>query len=306
MSDTVDEAHKMATAPTNLVLDGVLTMHDLYRTAKINSRRDDLCTGLAKDDFPELIEIAAQPPTCYLPDCLKTLATGEILTHDQWPSLTVWHAGLSCQIQLKAPEQGVVSDASDPDFKDKFMNARGIIKVSAKEKYYQFLCYELRRGTAIPEGVGIERDGENHVCLYPTGNKSEVSDVSRDFSCFKITVLEALSPQWRPFAVLRVKASGYVWPTNFPPDSGTFPLSRWVAAVVLDGEADLAVTVGRSASELESGVISWMVFFDMIVSVGRRFQFCCSYEEFIINRVLMKAVRFALNFAQLSEVASQW
>lgn len=150
----------MSTSPAQLVFDGILTTHHIYRTAKVNVREMDLCTGLSKDEFPDLLESESTPGQFYLSNCAKSLANGDILTSDQWTALTTWHAGLSCQIYL---QQGMVIDIFGTGFQSEFEKAKGTIKVSAHEKYQQFLCYELHRGTPIPAGVGIERDGENHV-----------------------------------------------------------------------------------------------------------------------------------------------
>jgi hypothetical protein len=32
-------------------------------------------------------------------------------------------------------------------------------------------------GSIIPNDIGIEMDGDNHVCLYPTGNNVPISDI---------------------------------------------------------------------------------------------------------------------------------
>jgi hypothetical protein len=287
----------MSTYPAQLVLDGTLTTHHIYRIAKIDMRGKDLCTGLSKDDFPELRECESSPGHLYLPDCAKSLANGDILTCDQWSALRTWHAGLSCQIHLK--QQFVVIDKFSTGFQSHFDNARGTIKVSANEKYRQFLCYELPRGTPIPASVGIERDGPNHVSLYPTGDHSSVSAVSHGQDNFVIDDLKQITHLWKPFALLKLKACGYPWPSGFPADSERFPFRRWVQAVVLSGEADLAVSVACIAEDFVAGVIGWVDFFKTVLSVGGRFGLMCSYEDCVLNFTLMTAVRFALQFAEL-------
>ena len=67
----------------------------------------------------------------------------------------------------------------------------------------------------------------------------------------------------------------------------------------MGGEADLAVTVAYVTEDFTAGVIDWVVFFKTVLSVGGRFGLTCSYEECIFNFSLMKAVRFALHFAEL-------
>lgn len=291
----------MSTSPAQLVSDGILTTHHIYRMARVNMRKLDLCTGLSKDNFPDLIENEQNPGQYYLPSCAKSLSNGDNVTNDQWPVLTTWHAGLSCQILLKSPQQGMMIDLFGGGFHNEFENAKGTIKVSATEKYQQFLCYELHRGTPIPAGVGIERDGENHVCLYPTGEHSDVSNISHGQVSFVINSLQAITDLWKPFALLKLKASGYEWPSEFPPDTEDFPLRQWVQAVVLGGEADLAVAVAYSTEDFTAGDIGWVAFFKAVLSVGERFGLMCGYDDCILNFHLMKAIRFALRFAELSD-----
>jgi len=153
------------------------------------------------------------------------------------------------------------------------------------------VCYELRRGTPIPAGIGIERDGENHVCLYPTGDHSTVSAVSPGQDTFVVDVLKDIVSLWRPFALLKLQASGYKWPAAFPPDSGHFPLRRWVETVVICGEADLALAIARSTEEFVCGDISWYDYFRIVLSVGSRFGLVGSYEECLLNNTqLCRAV----------------
>ena len=71
--------------------------------------------------------------------------------------------------------------------------------------------------------------------------------------------------------------------------------------MVLDGEADLALSIARSTEEFVSGEISWSDFFTVVLSVGSRFGLVCSYEGCLLNIALVTAVRFALNFAELSD-----
>jgi len=96
---------------------------------------------------------------------------------NQFQDLQIWHAGLSCQIMLKQ-RQSVLFDVYDKNFKDEFNDySRPQNKKIGDTKYRLFLVYELRKGSPIPDGIGIEKDGENHVSLYPTGNNVPVSDI---------------------------------------------------------------------------------------------------------------------------------
>ena len=261
-------------------------------------RELDLCTGQNKDHFPELVE--SSPGQYFLPNCAKSLANGDARTCDQWETLSTWHGGLSSMVHLNLPRQCIVSNTFSAGFKSEFENAKAAVKVSAQERYQQFLCYELHRGTPIPAGIGIEQDGENHVCMYPTGDHSTVSGVSRGEATFVIDGLQDIAPLWKPFALLKLKACGYAWPAALPPDSELFPLRQWVQTVVLNGEADLALSIVRSTEQYVSGDISWLAYFKVVLSVGSRFGLVCSYEECLLNITLVTAVRFALNFAALS------
>jgi hypothetical protein len=261
----------------------------------------DLCTGLPEDDFPDLLKSKSIPGQLYLPNCAKSFANGDVHTSDQWPTLTTWHAGLSCHTHLKRIQQGTVITIFDTGFQAAVENPTSTIRVSPREIYMQFLCYELRRGSTIPAGVGIEQVGDSHVCMYPTGDHCAISDISLGQSSFVIDALKEINPLWRLFALLKVKAFGYQWPSEFPPDSKLFPLRHWVKAVVLSGEADLAVAVACSTEHFTAGAIGWVDYFKTVLRVGRNFWLSCSYDHYRLNHTLLTAVKFALHFAELSD-----
>ncbi|RYY72318.1 hypothetical protein EON63_21075 [archaeon] len=52
--------------------------------------------------------------------------------------------------------------------------------------------------------MGIDKDGDNRVCLYPTGDHSPVSNLTSGGDAFVIDALQDLLPVWRPCAVLKV------------------------------------------------------------------------------------------------------
>lgn len=159
------------------------------------------------------------------------------------------------------------------------------------------MCYELLRGTILPEGVGIEQDGDNHVCLYPTKDMNTVSNVASGDDSFEIDSLKRLNSSWRPFALLKLKAKGYCWPETFPNDDDElFPIRQWVEIVMLSGEADLAVSVGCCTEDFVTGNLDWPSYFKTLLSVGDRFGLMCSYDHCIINVALMTKLRYALNF----------
>ena len=202
-------------------------------------------------------------------------------------------------------------DVFSDHFQELFESAKANIKDdTSKDKFQQFLCYELRRGTSIPAGVGIEMDGDNHVCLYPIGDHNNVSNVAPGGDTFVIDLLQNLAGSWRPFALLKFRANGYHWPdingNAFPPDSKIFPIRQWVEAVVISGEADLSVSVSCYTEDFAAGALSWIDYFKELLSIGGRFGLMCSYEHCIVNSTLMTALRFALNCAQLANDSSQW
>lgn len=297
----------MASAPTCLVVDGILTTHHIYRTAKVNNKEADLCTGLTKDDFPDVVRDATAPNSGYIPNCGKSLANGDNLSSEQWTTLTRWNTGLSCQIFLKYPRQSIVVNAFGNDFMGQFNSAKSSVRSEEdpKRKDPQFLCYVLRRGTHIPEGVGIEQDGDNHVCLYPTRNMNAVSNIAPGDDAFVIDALTHLVPRWRPFALLKFKAKGYCWPEAIPDDHRLFPIRRWVETVMLNGEADLAVSVGCCTEDFVSGNLDWPNYFKTLLSVGYRFGLSCDYDDCIINSALMTALRYALNFNEVQTNVTQ-
>lgn len=290
----------MASSPTNLVSDEILTTHNIYRTAKVENGVKDLYTARPNDDFPEVFRNSIDSKSGYISNCAKSLIQQDELSSDQWPSLTTWHAGLSCLIFFKHPQQSIVIDVFGNDFKHQFDSAKSNIKdVTTKIKYQQFLCYELVRGTPIPNGVGIEKHGENHVCLYPICDRNAVSDISPGDATFAIDALKDLVPSWRPFALLKFKANGYPWPDSLPKDQSLFPIRRWVESVILTGEAELAVSVGYCTEDFVNCILDWPSYFRHLLSIGNRFGLMCSYQDCIINSSLMKALRYALSFNEL-------
>lgn len=106
-------------APVSLVNNGRLILHDIYRTAKLSERRAVLVKGKASDKFPQIIPNNPWNGNGVLPNCDKALANGDEIFKDQWPSLQVWHAGLSCQVLLK-PRHGILFGLDDENFIDEF------------------------------------------------------------------------------------------------------------------------------------------------------------------------------------------
>lgn len=143
---------------------------------------------------------------------------------------------------------------------------------------------------------GIERYGDNHICLYPNEEVNEVSDISPGKDSFVVNALKQIVPLWRPYALLKFKAEGYSWPDEFPADSRQFPIRHRVKYVVLSGEADMVESVASRTEEFVTGSLDWLTYFRTLLSVGSRFSLVCGYDEIIVNIALMTALRFALTF----------
>lgn len=227
--------------PQQLLLNGQLAFHNIYRTATLSERKSALVKGNLSDEFPEVI-IPANPwnRQGVLPNCNKSLVNGDELSLDQWPTLRTWHCGLSCQTVMKL-NQGFLFDLDDPNFIQEFDLPRSQYLNEDGIKYRLFQIYELKKGTEIPPGIGIEMDGENRVCLYPTGENIRVSNVGNGLESFTIDAFVPLQDLWKPYAMFRVQANAFVWPDNFPDDSDSFPFRRWISAVICYGESDIAV-----------------------------------------------------------------
>lgn len=96
----------------------------------------------------------------------------------------MWHAGLSCQLVLK-PRHGVLFDVEDENAMEKFDNR----KLSQNSKcesgeFRNLLVYQLKRGSVVPSNIGIERDGENHVWIYPIGADVPITDIEEGLASY--------------------------------------------------------------------------------------------------------------------------
>ena len=291
----------MAATPESLVLDGRLAFRDIYRTAKLNERESVLVRGKSQDDFPDIVPHDPWNGTGVLRDCTKQLATGDELSPDQWRSLQVWHAGLSCQLKLK-DGQNILFGLNDDNFLNEFNDLRrgGSMKVEGV-KYRLFLVYQLPRGTVISNAIGIERDGENHVCLYPIGDDIAISDIENGLASFTIDVLRELRLSWRPFAVVRVRASGFVFPLEFPPDSDVFPFRHWLITVINYGDSDIAMRASNYTEDYTGGTIAVSGYLSKMYSIAKSYSVECDYDHITMNLCILKALSFALNANLLFE-----
>jgi hypothetical protein len=86
--------------PVSLIHQGRLILYDIYKTAKLNEREFVLVKGRVEDQFPPIRPNKPWDGAGVLPNCDKSLDNGDEVSIDQWDSLQLWHAGLSCQLHL--------------------------------------------------------------------------------------------------------------------------------------------------------------------------------------------------------------
>jgi hypothetical protein len=282
-------------APMSLVNGGRLILNDIYRTAKLNEDRSVLVRGKASDQFPDVTTNDPWDGRGVLPNCDLSLANGDIVSGEQWPTLQAWHAGLSCQLRLR-PLQGILFDVYDENFMTEFNDPSRRQNLKNETGQYRVLrVYELRKGTEIPNDIGIEVDGENHVCLYPIGTNIDVTDIENGVASFTINALVPLEPSWRPFALFQVRASSFAWPFEFPPDSDVFPFRRWLAIIINYGDSDIAINASSHTEEYIDGSLSLSIYFTKMLSLSRRYAVDCSFDHIGINLRISKALLFWLN-----------
>jgi hypothetical protein len=166
--------------PENLIASNrMLVLHDVYRMATIAEGEAALVTGKESDDF--LME--ANDPFDGLgriPTSTRSIQNGDALPLDRWPGLTEWHAGLSCLTQLY-PNHGIAmvrQGQCDADFLADFNRPRQQNSTIDGRTYRVMRVYRLARGTMIPTGIGIERDGDGRASLFPITEPATVSKVA--------------------------------------------------------------------------------------------------------------------------------
>jgi len=285
--------------PHSLLLNGRLILHNIYRTAKLSEKRTALVRAQASDQFPDIVPNDPWDGKGVLLSCDKALGNNDEVHGDQWDSLQVWHAGLSCQLFLK-PNQGILFDIENTGFLDEFNDPRRKQNMKNETGSYRvFLVFELNKGSIIPSDIGIEMDGDNHVCLYPTGNNVPISDIEQGLASFTIDALVAMEDKWKPFALFQIRASGFAWPEDFPSDSDVFPFRQWVSFVINYGEAEIAIDASNNTENYLSGRLVFHEFLSKMVDIGKRYAYNCSYDHIGTNRCVLKALRFALNINTL-------
>jgi hypothetical protein len=147
----------------------------------------------------------------------------------------------------------------------------------------------------VPPNIGIERDGENHVCLYPIGNNMLVSDIAQGAASFTIDQLVALQNSWKPYAILQLRGAGFNWPLQFPPDSDLFPFRSWVTTVVSYGESDVALSASVNTENYVAGNLEVFAYLEKMLHVATMFASDCDCDDFETNVCVLKALRFLLN-----------
>jgi hypothetical protein len=288
-------------APKSLVVNGRLAFHDIYRTAELNANVLVLIKGKVIDQFPDIIQNVPWDSRGELPCCDKYFGNGSYVHSAQWQTLQVWHAGISCMLSLK-PEQEILFDTKNTNFLLEFNNPRRKQYVKNENSSFRiFLVYELRKGSVIPPGIGIEIDGENHVTLYPIGDHIPVSEIEPGFSSFTIDILRNLQSSWMPFAICKVKASGFIWPEDFPSDTDLFPFRKWLASVINCGESEIAIDASRHTEKFCDRTLDVHKYLSIMLDLARRFALDCSYEDIGMNFCMVNSLRFVLDIEMVKK-----
>lgn len=280
----------------SLIYQGRLVVHDIYKTAKLNERESVLVKGRVEDGFPLIIPNNPFDGAGVLQNCDMAFTNGDQLTNDQWNSLQLCHAGISCQLLLKPKQkQGILFDIEDNNFLAEFNDLSRRQNVNNETNDRIFLCYVLRRGSLIPANIAIEQDGENHVCLYPIGNNIPISAIEPGLARFTIDQLLPLQPYWTPYAIFQVRGGGFNWPLQFPPDSDMFPFRSWITTVVNYGESDIAVMASVCSEEFVIGELALVEYLSKMLNIAKGFALSCEFKHLVMNVCIMKALQFALN-----------
>jgi hypothetical protein len=280
--------------PQSLVRDGKLCKYDIYRIATISHRELALVCGYETDLFPEIVPNTPWDGNGVLPDCHKSLSNGDDKHSEQWHSLNTWHAGLSAHLLLN-PKQEILFDMEDPEIHKEFNARRSQNMKNETGSFRLLLVYLLKKGTSIPPDIGIEVDGDNHVCLYPTEANATVSDIAGGFEYFTIDSFKALQPFWKPFAIVQIRASGFRWPEEFPPDSVSFPLRKWLADVISYSDSDIAMSANSCTEDYLSGNLVLKDYFSKLLIVARRYWMDCCCDHIDMTRTVIEALKFVLN-----------
>lgn len=133
------------------------------------------------------------------------------------------------------------------------------------------------------------------------GVNLDVSDIEEGLASFTINALIPLEASWRPFAVFQVRASGFNFPVEFPPDSDVFPFRRWLTTIINYGDSDIAMNASRNTEECIDDSLSLFKYLSKMLSIARIYAIDCSFDHIEMNLRISKALSFALNANMLLE-----
>ena len=275
-------------APISLLDENRKLLRDVYSIATLRDGLDSLEKGR---DHDEITIIASEPwdERGILPNCSMSLNDGNTLKGFQWSTIETWHVGLTCQLTLR--EQDFIAKEDDENFNEKFHDLMRKEKIIEGGKRYRiFKLYKLPQGANIPDGVGIEQDGENHVCLYPTGEDVPISNIKVGQSSFTIIPLQQLRDLWQPYALMKLKAEGFIWPIDFPPDYDIFPFRQWLSCLILYGELENAMDAKNIVDGYLSEAVTLHDFFSKMVDMSKVFAMDCPFDYLEMNVSVTKAL----------------
>lgn len=164
--------------------------------------------------------------------------------------------------------------------------------------------FKLRKGTSIPSGIGIERDGPNHVCMYPHDSHLEISNISGGFEAFEVNCFQPLANSWKPYALVRCAGGGFCFPRWFPPSDDLFPLHAWLEYVILYGPSDAALRTSYAISDFISSVsyeftsqelIATECFFLKLLQSAEQYFMVCTDRHLDTNIRMTKALKMSLS-----------
>jgi hypothetical protein len=203
---------------------------------------------------------------------------------------------------LVKPSQGMcLFGPTDTNLLEEFNRRRYQNLKDESGEYRIFLVYQLSQGTFVPMNIGIEQDGDNHVCLYPIEPNSTVSDIEEGLAIFTIDALLLLESLWRPFAIYQVRAKGFDWPAELLPYSESFPFRYWLTTIINCGDSDLAMNTSSYTEQYIRGGLSLFDYFSKMLNMSRSYAFDCSCDDIEMNIIISKALLFALNAHSLQE-----
>jgi hypothetical protein len=210
--------------------------------------------------------------------CRRSITESHTLPAYAFQSLRVWHSGLSCQLRLRSgqfilsnadatPKQQFLAEFYDEDREQIYEDEEG-------NEHKVFRVFMLTKGTVIPDRIGIEQDGENHVTMYPKSVPFTVKKC-RDWSVFQVDGFVPLVERWKPFALLSLKAGGFKLPSYFPDDSDFFPFRHFIREIIINGSAENAVRSSDLLHHLASDKITLLNFLRSMAAVGSSHLLAC-------------------------------